>query len=75
MGFMEEVKSEASKIQNGNRLIEIEKVLGKKEYAEFVAAVKDHSIACSAINRVLKSRGVKVSENTIRKYRSENVFG
>lgn len=73
MGFLEEVKGESLKIKNVSVLPLIENTLGKKEFAEFVTAVNDPTIPCSAIVRVLKKKGVSVSENTIRKYRSENV--
>lgn len=74
MGFMDEVKTEAQKYANGAVLTRLKATLDKKEFAEFVEAVKDAQIPCTAIQRVLKSRGIACSENTIRKFRSQNVF-
>lgn len=69
MGFLKEVKQESINAANINKLPFIEEQLGKEDFEEFVAALKDKTISASAIHRVLKSRGVAVSENSIRKYR------
>lgn len=70
MGFLNEAKHESDSAPNTSKLKLIESKLGKKDFDEFIEAVKDKSISASAIQRVLKSRGVTISENSIRKYRS-----
>lgn len=70
MGFLNDAKQQSNNAPNTNKLPLIELQLGKKDFDEFVAALKDKSISASAIHRVLKSRGVEISENSIRKYRS-----
>lgn len=70
MGFMTEIKLESAKAGNTNKIKFIEEKLGKKDFEEFLETLDDHSISCGVIARVLKARGVTVSENSIRKYRS-----
>lgn len=72
MGFLNEAKHESDSAPNTSKLKLIESKLGKKDFDEFIEAVKDKSISASAIQRVLKSRGVTISENSIRKYRNEH---
>lgn len=71
MGFLNEAKQQSDNAPNTNKLVLIEAQLGKKDYEEFVQALKDVSISASAIQRVLKSRGINISANSVRKYRSE----
>lgn len=71
MGFMTEIKLESTKAGNTSKLKFIEEKLGKKDFEEFLETLEDHSISCGVIARVLKARGVVVSENSIRKYRSD----
>jgi hypothetical protein len=73
MGFMDDVRVEADKLASGNKLAIIKRKLDKQEFAEFAAALNDKTIPCSAIQRVLKSRGLVISDSTIRRYRQHNV--
>lgn len=72
VGFMDDVKVETTKNANADKLSMIRTKLDKKEFAEFVEALNDKTIPCSAIQRVLKSRGVVVSDHTLRRYRNRN---
>jgi hypothetical protein len=69
MSFLNEAKTESNSANNVNKLNLIQSQLGEKEFKEFNAALKDKTISAAAIQRVLKSRGVIVSENSIRGYR------
>ena len=71
MGFLNEARQQSLNAANTRKLPAIEEQLGKKDFDEFVSALKDKSITASAIHRALKSRGVAISENSIRKYRSD----
>lgn len=70
MSFLSEIKQESSKATNSGKLKLIEDKLGKKDFEEFLATIEDHSISCGVIARVLKVRGIVISENSLRKYRS-----
>jgi hypothetical protein len=67
MGFLSEAKSESVKV---TKLRLIEDQLSEEEFQEFISALKDKSITSAAIYRVLKARGVNVSENSVKRYRS-----
>jgi hypothetical protein len=67
MGFLSEAKSESVKV---TKLRLIEDQLSEEEFEEFISALKDKSITSAAIYRVLKARGVNVSENSVKRYRS-----
>jgi hypothetical protein len=69
MSFLNEAKTESNSAKNVNKINLIESQLGEKEFKEFKAALKDMTISAAAIQRVLKSRGIIVSENAIRGYR------
>lgn len=75
MSFLSEVKQEAVKSVNANKLLFIEEKLGKKDFEEFLATLDDHSISCGVISRVLKVRGIVISDNSLRKYRSSREPG
>lgn len=67
MGFLEDAKKESIK---ASKLHLIQDQLSEQEFEEFVSALKDKSISAAAIQRVLKSRGLDVSENSVKRYRA-----
>ncbi len=70
MNFIEEVRQETLKSKNADRIPLIREKLGEKEFKEFIEAIEDPLISCGVIRKVLKSRGIVISESTLRKYRS-----
>jgi hypothetical protein len=71
MSFLNEVKSVEVKIGRPSyKLEEIEKSLGKKEFGEFMSALKDPSISLSAIQKVLQKRNLNASALWLRKVRN-----
>ena len=69
MSFMAEVNELSKKQQNRSKILIIEEQLGKKDFEEFLKIVDDRKVSCAVIAAVLKTRGVDVSENTLRKVR------
>lgn len=67
MGFLDDAKKESIK---ASKLHLIQDQLSEQEFEEFVSALKDKSISAAAIQRVLKSRGLDVSENSVKRYRA-----
>ena len=69
MSFMAEVNELSKKQQNRSKILIIEEQLGKKDFEEFLKIVDDRKVSCAVIAPALKTRGVDVSENTLRKVR------
>lgn len=69
MGFLSEAKNESFKAKSINKLTVIKDQLNEKEFNEFIDACKDTTISSSAIAKVLKSRGIEVSESSIGRCR------
>ena len=71
MAFLSEAKAQVTNNKRRTKLDEIREKLGEKEYKEFLEAISDKSITCTAISRALANRGIEVAANTILSARTE----
>jgi len=69
MGFLDEVEY----FTGVPTLLDIVKAqLSPQEHAEFLIAMRNDSLSCQAIVRVLKARGIQTSESAIRRWRKHS---
>jgi hypothetical protein len=59
--LLDEMKAETTINRRQTKVEEIQRILSKEEYVQFMEAMKDDSISNAAIIRVLKKRGVEAS--------------
>jgi len=72
VGFLDEVKS----LTGTPTLLDIvKKQLSPEEYGEFLVAMRNNSLSCAAIVKVLKARGIETSESAIRRWRKHDDLG
>jgi hypothetical protein len=71
MAFLNEAKAQVKGGGRRTKLDEIREKLGEKEYKEFLEAMNDKSITCTAISRALANRDIQVAANTILNARTE----
>jgi len=69
VSFLNEVKEMAAQSNNSNKFKLIQDKLSPKDFNEFLATLDDRAISCAVIAKVLKVRGILISENSLRLYR------
>lgn len=70
--LMKEIKSHGRNHKR-SMLDDFKETMSESDYKDLIDAIKDINIPISAIAKVLRGRGIKISDGTIYKWRVENV--
>jgi hypothetical protein len=68
-GLADEIRSEPSRRRRRNRIQEVMDQLDAKDKQALKDALEDENVSAIAISRVMKARGLPLSESIISNYR------
>ena len=68
-GLADEIRNEPSRRRRRNRIQEVLDHLDDKDKKALIEALEDQNISAIAISRVMKARGLPISESIVSNYR------